>query len=192
MPSITTTVSTSTLSIIFLILASALYANEPTDEAVLRIDSNLYETARTDAKVTASLKSGTKVKIIERKHAWYQVKYGPILQGWLPLQNLQLKVGKGFTAYIDHLPKPAKVVESDDDGSDAPVTGIRALSSQNLNNIEPDFEAVKALERFAVDKDQASDFASELGLKARKLEYLVKAEEEKEAPPTKEANEEDF
>lgn len=180
-------------SVFLFAFATVLSANDSFGEAVLRVDSKLYESARSDAKVTASLKAGTKVTIIERKHAWYHLKYGPVLQGWAPLQSLQLIVGKGFTAYIDYLPKSAKVAETGDgEVSDTPVTGIRALSSQNLSNVEPDTEAVKALERYAIDKNQASDFASELGLKARKLEYLVKAEEEKETAPVKEENEEEL
>lgn len=112
------------------------------------------------------------------------------------------RAGDGlFAAYLDQLPKPAKAVEREEvdpmfseagDESDTPVTGVRALSSENIANVKPDAEAVKALERFAVDKDQASDFASKLGLKARKLEYLVKAEDEKKAEPAKDTAKEDF
>lgn len=187
---------TAAISVFFLTLATVLVA----DEAILRTDSNLFADAQADAKVTASLKSGTKVLIIQRKNAWYHVKYGPILQGWVPLKSLQVSRGKAFATYLDQLPKPAKVVEKDDDNamyseagdeSDAPVKGVRALSSENISSVEPDTEAVKALERYAVDKSQASDFASELGLKARKIEYLVKVEEEKEAAPAKEENEEE-
>jgi hypothetical protein len=104
-----------------------------------------------------------------------------------------------FAAYLDQLPKPAKVVEREEvdpmfseagDEPDAIVTGVRALSSQNISNVKPDAEAVKALEKYAIDKNQASDFASKLGLKTRQVEYLVKAEEE--PAPAKQASDEEF
>jgi uncharacterized protein YgiM (DUF1202 family) len=187
---------TTASAVIFLPLATVLVA----DEATLRTDTNLYAAAQTDAKVTASLKSGTKVTIIKQKYAWYEVKYGPFLQGWVPLKSLQITTGKTFATYLDQLPKPVKAVEREDvesmfseagDEPDTIVTGVRALSSENIASVEPDAEAVKALERYAVDKSQASNFASELGLKTREIQYLVQAEEETTVP-AKETNDDDF
>jgi len=170
--------STVLVSFVYLLLATTrLFASD----AVLRSDSKLYDAPRTDAKVVAELKRTSRVIIQGRRQAWYQVKYGPVLQGWLPLASLQLVVGKGMTTYLNHLPSPAKATERDEDPryseagdvSDTPITGIRALSNQTLANSQPDVEAVKSLERFAVNRSQASEFASELGLKTRELDYLV-------------------
>lgn len=105
--------------------------------------------------------------------------------------------GNLFSVYLDQLPKPPKVVEREEvdpmfseagDEPDSPVTGVRALSSQNISNVKPDAEAVKALEKYAIDKSQASNFASELGLKTRKIDYLVKDEQEKSTAPAQDKN----
>jgi hypothetical protein len=118
----------------------------------------------------------------------------------MPAAHAEQAVLKEFATYLEQLPRPAKAVEREEvdpmfseagDEPDTPVTGVRALSSENIANVKPDVEAVKALERFAVNREQASDFASELGLKARKLEYLVKTDSEKTGAPAQESTEAD-
>lgn len=209
MPLTTATSTKIIAALFFLVFASSLLAREPpvvdTDnEAVVRADSNLYEVADDNANIIVSLKAGARVEILARKNAWYEVKYSPVLQsgvqGWIPLQSLQLIVGAGFASYFSHILKPAPVSEGalsvydgeEDSSNDTPVTTIRALSKQNLTNVEPDEEAIRALEKYAVNKEQASNFASQLGLNTHKIEYLVKAEAEKEVSPEQAEAEEDF
>ncbi|MFV1993330.1 MAG: hypothetical protein ACC635_05440, partial [Acidiferrobacterales bacterium] len=125
-----------------------------------------------------------------RKNAWYEVKYQPVmqrgvLQGWLPMRNLQLKVGSGFSSYFKKILNPVYVREivtvygeEDEPGNEPEANTVRGLSSLNLTNVEPDEAAVKAMDKYSVNKKQASKFASRLGLKTRTIKYLVSNESE--------------
>lgn len=184
------TFTTTATTIIFFVFASALYAVDFENEAIVRVDSNLYESASNTARVTSKLKSGTNVEILARKNAWYEIKYRPVMQrggaqGWLPMRNVQLKVGSGFTSFFKNILDPAPVREAvsvfgdEEDPLNEPETNtVRGLSSMSLANVEPDEAAVKAMDKYAVNKKQASKFASRLGLKTRTIKYLVVAESE--------------
>jgi len=193
-----------TTAIISLIFASTLYAIDFENEAIVRIDSNLYEATSSGTKVTSTLKSGANVTILARKNAWYEVKYSPVmqkgvLQGWLPMRNLQLKVGSGFPDYFKKILNPVPVRKiigtyGDEDmpGNEPEATTVRGLSSLRFADVEPDEAAVQAMDKYAVNKKQAGKFASKLGLKTRTIKYLVRAESENIQETKQPEGEEDF
>jgi len=193
-----------TTAIISLIFASTLHATDFENEAIVRIDSNLYEATSSGTKVTSTLKSGANVTILARKNAWYKVKYRPVmqrgvLQGWLPMGNLQLKAGSGFPDYFKKILNPVPVRKiigtyGDEDmpGNEPEATTVRGLSNLSFADVEPDEAAVKALDKYAVNKKQASKFASRLGLNTHSINYLVKAQPENVEETKQSEGEEDF
>lgn len=193
-----------TTAIISLIFASTLYAIDFENEAIVRIDSNLYEATNSGTKVTSTLKSGANVTILARKNAWYKVKYRPVmqrgvLQGWLPMGNLQLKAGSGFPDYFKKIlnPAPARKIigtygDEDMPGNEPEATTVRGLSSPSFAEVEPDEAAVKSMDQYAVNEKQARKFASKLGLTTRTIKYLVKNEAGNVEETKQSEGEEDF
>ena len=63
---------------------------------------------------------------------------------------------------------------------------MRGLSAENLKNAQPNPEAFKTLQGYALKKDEAQKFAKAGPLKAEKLDYLEagKAAETSATPET--------
>jgi hypothetical protein len=57
-------------------------------------------------------------------------------------------------------------------GNVVSASGTRGLSSEELKSAEPNVEAVKAVQRSAVSREEAARFAAQGKLKTRKIEYV--------------------
>jgi len=156
--------------LICLCVNSTLYAAEKT--AVISRDTNLFAKPFKDADVLAELSSTTAITIVKRKGGWYQIKT-PDKQGWVRLTYVRLDRKKNKNQGSDSGSNVGELLtglatgrEKSDEVSSA--TAIKGLSEEELQNAEPDVDALNSLDNFAVD--ESSDNST--GLQTRNIDFV--------------------
>jgi hypothetical protein len=129
----------------------------------------LKEKPYTDSKTLDNLAQNAKVEIIGRHGSWNKIKVGDST-GWVKMLSLRLgeasqKTGDtGFRTLFN-------VASSGSSGSTT-TTGVRGLSEEKLHNPHPDPQALEAMHKLAVSKEEAQRFANAGKLVAGKMDYL--------------------
>ena len=126
-----------------------------------------------DAANVATLAEKTRVEVLSRKGAWFEVK-APDGNGWLRMLAVRSEAvpgaatgGKsgGGLAALGHL-----VTGS---ASDTPVaTGVRGLSEEDLQHAQANPAQFEKLQTLAVAAPQARQFAGKAQLQAQSVAYL--------------------
>lgn len=158
--------------------ADAKRAASPAREAgSTRSTVQLMSTPHTDAKAAGQLAANTPVDILERRGGWLRIS-GKGKTGWAKLHQVRVGEGPAGKNSGEGLTILKNVGQTGRSGSQGIVatTGIRGLSAEELKNAQPNPEAVKTIERYAVNANQARDFAREAGLKERDVGSLPKAQ----------------
>lgn len=132
-----------------------------------------------DASSVATLAEKTKVEILKREGAWYQVK-APSGSGWLRMLAVRGEAGaeqpgeagakksgdKGFSSLRN--------IVTGSSGS-AVATGVRGLSEEDLKNAHPDPMELEKLKALASNPTEARKFAGQAKLKSQTVPYFAVA-----------------
>lgn len=130
-----------------------------------------------DAASVTTLAEKTKVEILKREGAWYQVKAASG-SGWLRMLAVRGEAGaeqageagakksgdKGFSSLRNMV--------TGSSGS-AVATGVRGLSEEDLKNAHPDPMELEKLKGMASNPTEARKFASQAKLKSQTVPYLA-------------------
>ncbi|OOZ37617.1 hypothetical protein BOW51_01605 [Solemya velesiana gill symbiont] len=132
-----------------------------------------------DAAVVAKLMSESSLMVVNRKGGWCQAQFGE-QEGWVRMTALRFEAkgvesestaGEDVSAAFNFL----TTGRSGYTGVTA-ATGIRGLDSADVMNATPNHKAVRDLDWFKADLEEAKQFAAEGGLVAKEVAYV---EEEK-------------
>lgn len=124
-----------------------------------------------DAANLATLPQKTRVELLKRQGAWYEVKTANVAAaGWLRMLNVRAE-GGAKPSSGSGLAALSSVVHTGSSGT-AVATGVRGLSETDLSNARPDPAELQKLESFASDPEQARDFAGQVPLPAQSIQYL--------------------
>lgn len=126
-----------------------------------------------DAKTVGKLARGDKVDILSKQGAWLKIK-APKSSGWVRL----LSIKRGSASTSNAAGEAAGVLDLASGragtGKVVATTGVRGLNEEELKAAKFDEQQVIKLEAASISLEQAQQFASAGGLKARKLGYLSK------------------
>lgn len=158
-----------------LAFAAAALGAAAQEQAFTNRATELRDRPASDARVVAPLADGTAVKVLSRSSGWTQVQ-APSGTGWVR---------------VFHLRFPATVESSGASGGalgglssmlgfgrprtqEAKIAtiGIRGLSQEDLQNANPNPEAVRRMQSFRADKPTAERFAREAKLASTQVAYV--------------------
>lgn len=135
-------------------------------------DAQLRASPNNDAKAVFNVEAGNTIKVIKRKGGWYQIKTTAEKMGWVRMTSLRLgtsakKSGdSGILSTFSFFSKG----NSENDNVVA-STGVRGLDADDFAESQPDHQAVKKLDSYAVNKKAARNFAQAGNLKSVRIEY---------------------
>lgn len=111
----------------------------------------------TDAATVAQLAEKTQVDALERKGGWTRVKAGSA-QGWVKMLALRYDgtAKRGDTGVAQAF----NVARTGSSGTQV-TTGVRGLDEEQLAKAQPNPAELAKLNRFAVDRAGATEFAAE-------------------------------
>lgn len=157
-----------------LLMAGAVQAAE--NGTTIKTDT-LKAAPFADAKVIATLPSGTRVEILKKDGGWYQVKS---LQGngWIRL--LSLRRGAANATSSDRELSGLAALASGRAGTGRVVatTGIRGLNEEQLKAAKYDEKQVTLAESYSTSRADAKKFAASAKLAARQVNYLPEPSED--------------
>ena len=132
---------------------------------VTRDDVIRAEPAPTGASV-ASIKAGTTVSVVQRSGFWRRVE-SAAGNGWLKLSSVRVESGSSSGAGLAALATGRGAT-----GNVVTTSGTRGVSAEDLVGAAPDTAELQRLEAMGVTGEQASAFASDVGLTSRSVDYL--------------------
>lgn len=124
-----------------------------------------------DAKVIATLPSGSKVEILKKDGGWYQVK-SPQGNGWIRLLSLRRGNAKATSAGSELSGLAGLASGRSGTGRVVATTGIRGLNEEQLKAAKYDEKQVTLAESYLTSRADAKKFAASAKLAARQLDYL--------------------
>jgi hypothetical protein len=125
-----------------------------------------------DAAALATLPQNTRVELLKRQGAWYEVKAANVAElGWLRMLNVRGEGGAKSGGGGSGLAALSSMARTGSSGT-AVATGVRGLSETDLSNARPDPAELRELEGFAADPQQAREFAAQVPLQAQSVQYL--------------------
>jgi hypothetical protein len=154
----------------FLLAAGTVAAGE--GGTVLKADKLKAEPFR-DAKVVGSLATGDNVEILNKQGGWYQVKSAKG-GGWVHM--LSIRRGEARKDNVDATGLLGLASGRAGTGHVVATTGIRGLSEEDLKAAKYNETELKKAESFGVTRAEATKFAAEGKLTARKVDYLPSLE----------------
>ena len=159
-------------AIVFIALCGIAQAGEV---AYLVRATDLKAKPFADAATVATLAEQSKLEVLARQASWMQVK-SEAGAGWVKMLSVRMgnpgAAGKsGGKSGDSGLGKLFNLATTGSSGSTV-TTGVRGLSEEKLKNAQPNPEAFKILQSYALKKDEAQKFAKAGPLKAEKLDYL--------------------
>lgn len=138
-------------------------------------DDSLRQQPYSDAQSLASVKRGEKVQILAKQGAWLQIKTAQA-SGWVRL----LSVRRGSTTPGNEAASVLAVASGRaGTGQVVSTTGVRGLSAEELKSASFNAAEIAQLEANGISAEQAQQFATEGGLKPRKLAMLPDPAKEK-------------
>jgi hypothetical protein len=148
------------------------------DPGKTRRASDLYQKPSYSASKLEKLKTGTSLKVLERRGAWFFVEVDKnSQQGWVRMLNIRLGSSerKKGSSGIGALSQFART------GSSGRVvaTGVRGLNEESIKNAKPAPREFKKMTEFQVSQGEARDFARKSNLSAREISYLDPAKDSK-------------
>ena len=125
-----------------------------------------------DAETLATLTEKSKVEVLTRQASWMQIK-AEAGTGWVKMLSVRMDNPGAQPAKSGDsgLGKIFNLATTGSSGSTV-TTGVRGLSEEQLRNAQPNPEAFKTLQGYAVKREDAQKFAKSGQLKAEKMDYL--------------------
>ncbi len=114
----------------------------------------------------ASIKAGATVNVVQRSGFWRRVD-SAAGNGWLKLSSVRVDSGSSSGAGLAALATGRGAT-----GNVVTTSGTRGVSAEDLVGAAPDTAELQRLEAMEVTGEQASAFASDVGLTSRSVEYL--------------------
>lgn len=140
--------------------------------ATVTRDTELKDKPFVDAKTLKRLPARTAVAITDRNGGWLKVTSGGQI-GWVRLLHVSsqpISTGGGSAKELETAAKIATGRAGT--GNVVSTTGIRGLNEQQLREAKANPEALKRLDSYAVNPDQAAANAREHKLERRQISYL--------------------
>ena len=122
----------------------------------------------TDAATVARLAENSRVDALERKGGWTRVK-APGGEGWVKMLALRYE-GAGEKRGDSGLAQAFNVARTGSSGTQV-TTGVRGLDEEKLAKAQPNAAELAKLNRFAVDRAGAAEFAAQGKLSAATVPY---------------------
>lgn len=150
-----------------LLLACAAWAGP----GVMIREDQLRSAASPTAAVTGKVSKGASVEVLSRQGGWTQIRAAG-KTGWVRLLSVragaaaQSDVGGELGAVLGmgtRQSDPSRVVS---------VAGVRGLNEEDLKAARYSPQEIERLERYAVGRGEAEQFARQAGLASRQVEYL--------------------
>lgn len=132
-------------------------------------DTSLRSEPTNSAGEVAKLKAKQTIEITARQGAWAGVKTGTGEEGWARI--LALRTGSGAASAGAGADQLASVFRTGSSGSTV-STGVKGLSADQLMSASPNYSDVDLLDTYATTTGDASSFASQGPLAAKKVAYL--------------------
>ncbi len=148
------------LSVGLWLLSSAVFAAD-TSSAITVSASDLRAQPDAKASVIVNVPAQTTVNVGERSGAWYKVTFNK-QTGWMRMLSLRLQGNKAAVqnSGLADLAAASRGTKS------SVGTGIRGLTAQQLEKAEENHLELAKLEKFAVDANEAQQFARSGGVVA--------------------------
>lgn len=140
------------------------------ENATLLKTAELRDKPFNDARVLTRLGAKSNVSILQRKGAWAQVQTGKT-NGWVKLLSLVTLSGKRGDSGLASVNKTFQTGST----SQETTTGVKGFIAEKMEAFKkatPDYPEMKELDRQAVSVRNAAQFAAELKLAPRKIDYL--------------------
>jgi hypothetical protein len=131
-----------------------------------------------DAATLTKLAEHAQVEVISRQASWMQVK-AAAGTGWVKFLSLRLGDGNARGKAGDGGLQALFNVAATGKSGGTTTTGVRGLSEEKLKNAQPDPQALRSLQDYAVSGRDAQGFAEAGKLEAQRLDYLAAPEKEK-------------
>ena len=151
-----------------LLMAAAAQAAE--SGSTIKADT-LKAAPFTDARIIATLPSGTSIEILKKDGGWYQVS-SPRGNGWIRLLSVRRGGTKATSASRELSGLAGLASGRAGTGKIVATTGIRGLNEEELRSAKYDEKQLNLTESFATSRAEAQKFAAQARLTARKLDYL--------------------
>jgi hypothetical protein len=132
---------------------------------VTQDDEIRAEPASTGESV-ASIKAGASVNVVQRSGFWRRVE-STAGNGWLKLSSVRVDSGDSSGAGLAALATGRGAT-----GNVVTTSGTRGVSAEDLVGAAPDTAELQRLEAMGVTGEQASAFASDVGLSSRSVDYV--------------------
>jgi hypothetical protein len=122
-----------------------------------------------DAATVAQLAENARVDALERKGGWTRVKAGAA-EGWVKMLALRYGGSSATKRGDTGLSQAFNVARTGSSGTQV-TTGVRGLDEEQLAKAQPNPAELAKLDRFAVDRSAATDFAAQGTLSAATVPY---------------------
>jgi len=160
-------------TIAFLVLCALTVLLAPmvrADSAMVVRATELKKEPATDAETVAALEEDTVVETGERRGGWIQVKTSTDATGWTKFLALRFAGSGTAKAGDGGVSKLFNVARGGTSGSQV-TTGVRGLDAQDISGAQPNAAALQTMEGYAVNADEAGEFAAAGPLQAQTIEY---------------------
>ncbi|PRC92718.1 SH3 domain-containing protein [Solimicrobium silvestre] len=159
-------------ALLCLLVASLLHA-EPAQTVR---NTDLQAQSQSDAQVLAALPINTRLDVLLRRGAWSQVKTNAGQTGWVRMLSLRFDTS-GSAADTGSSSNPLSALTSlfstgRTSNTGTVTTGVKGLGEEDLKNAQENPGEMHKMQKLAVDKKTAKDFAQRSKLTPNHVAYL--------------------
>ena len=158
--------------VILLCMPFSLFASSDNglSTAIMVKAASLQEVPKLGAKAIAELVAEQKVGILKRQGGWYQIAVDEALNGWVKLLSVRFEKSayRPGNMGVSALWSVVKSGHSDVTAT----TGVRGLGEEDIKQASANINALKTMQSYQANLQEAQKFAQSGKLKARKLAYL--------------------
>lgn len=155
--------------IMVLLLLSCITLSALADSIGYTVRSTMIKTKPfSDAATLATLPEKASVTIVQRMGGWVRIN-SPKGNGWVKMLNLRSSSTRVGDSGLQSL---FNMGRSGSSGITV-ATGVRGLSSEDLQNAPPNPAEFAKLKNYAVDSQQANQFAQVGKLKSQTLDFVA-------------------
>ena len=156
--------------LLWIVLAGCAWSAQAGELAYTVRATELKARPYSDAATLAKLAEHTQVEVVARHASWIQIKADGA-NGWVKMLSLRFGDAAQQKSGDSGLGSLFNVATTGSSGSTV-ATGVRGLSEEKLKNPHPNPQALRQLQRFAVNKQEAGKFARTGKLAAQHADYL--------------------
>ena len=146
------------------------------EQAFTNRSTELKERALAEAKTVATLPADASVKVLARSGQWTQVEASG-QRGWVRVFHLRFPASVEAassgtaTSALSSLSGALGFGKPAAREANLASTGVRGLTPEDLQNANPDPEALRKMQSFSADKPAAESFAREGRLATNTIDY---------------------